>query len=290
MGRATFFKSALLFILAVVFLVPASSPGVETSGQVNRGIPYGKIRKDYLQVAYQNEKFLYDVSWTGGVKLGELHLEIRPVEGEVDAWEIYCLITTEGSIMSAIYPIHDIHITRVRGEKRLPYHFEVWQKEGYGYEAHRLTTYDQKKGVIRYQKNENPVVEYRIEGSAHNEFSAFFSSRLMDFQKGQAFLVPTFADKKQIDVEVRILDFTTLEETALGPVRVAEVTPILKFKGLYDKRGDTVIWYSDDSCRVPVLINSKIAIGSVTASLRSYENPLCPKYAGPNAETNPDKQ
>ncbi len=54
----------------------------------------------------------------------------------------------------------------------------------------------------------------------------------------------------------------------------------MKFSGLYDKRGDTVIWYSDDACRVPVRVNSKLVIGSLTAKLVSYTNPACPSYDG----------
>ncbi len=49
----------------------------------------------------------------------------------------------------------------------------------------------------------------------------------------------------------------------------------MKFKGLYDKDGDTVIWFTNDECRIPVRMNSKILIGSLTAELVSYSNPHC---------------
>jgi hypothetical protein len=72
---------------------------------------------------------------------------------------------------------------------------------------------------------------------------------------------------------------THLEDTVIGPVDTVEVMPILTFTGLYDKRGDTVIWYTNDECRVPVLINSKIVIGSLTSTLVYYSNPACKKYS-----------
>jgi hypothetical protein len=56
------------------------------------------------------------------------------------------------------------------------------------------------------------------------------------------------------------------------------VMPVMKFKGLYDKDGDTVIWLTDDACRVPVKINAKIAIGSLTATLDGYSNSACERY------------
>ena len=69
-----------------------------------------------------------------------------------------------------------------------------------------------------------------------------------------------------------------LEKTSLGSVSAVEVMPIMNFKGLYDKKGDTVIWYTDDKCRIPVLIKSKIVIGSLTAKLAAYENSACSIY------------
>jgi hypothetical protein len=100
----------------------------------------------------------------------------------------------------------------------------------------------------------------------------------MAFEVGTSFLVPTFADKKRVEVEVKILGKEHFKKTALGPVSTFEVSPILKFKGLYDKRGDTVIWYTADECRVPVKITSKVAIGSITSTLISYDNPACSRY------------
>ncbi len=251
----------------------------ETTTPVKHDIPYGIIDPTLARIAYSGaEKMIYEVAYTGGVKLGELHLEIRPIPGTEDGFELYALITTEDSFFDTVYPIHDVHVTRVNGEERLPYFYEVWQKEGFSYEAHRQTRYDQTAGRVRYQKNAGRPIDYDISGPTHNEFSSFFSSRLMQFDVGNSFLIPTFADKRRVDVEVKILGKDHFKKTALGPVETVEVSPILKFKGLYDKRGDTTIWYTNDECRVPVKITSKIAIGSITSTLKSYDNPACTRY------------
>lgn len=242
-----------------------------------KDIPYGVMSAEMVRIAYSGtENFKYAVSWTGGVKIGELHLKIHRAKDE--GFEIDAYVTTEGTFMNSLYPVHDTHTTRVRGENRLPYFYEVYQEEGFSYTAHRLTTYDQEKGIVTYRKNDQPVREYRIEGGTHNEFSAFFASRLMAFTDGGAIIVPTFADKKRTEVVVKTLSRQVTKTKVMGDVRTVLVSPILKFKGLYDKRGDTVIWYTDDECRVPVQINSKVVVGSITAKLISYENPLCQKY------------
>jgi hypothetical protein len=181
--------------------------------------------------------------------------------------------------LNLIYPIEDVHVTRVRGPNRLPYHYEVWQKEGYNYSAHRVFEYDQKKGYIRYKKNEKLQAEYQVQGEINNEFSSFFNSRLMAFDIGKQFVVPTFADKRKVDVVVHAVAQKKFEDTIIGPVSTVEIMPVMTFEGLYEKKGDTVIWYTDDECRVPVRINSKIIIGSLTANLTGYENSACELYS-----------
>lgn len=272
----------ILFCCGAVAVLTRTGTGMaeDTAKTEIQKIPYGVMEAARVPVSYAgSETFRYEIAYTGGVKLGELELELRKVPGEKDHIELHALVTTEDSVFNTIYPVHDVHVTRVSGEERLPYSYEVWQKEGFNYEAHRMTLYDQAGGTINYRKNDKQPVSYQVATPIHNEFSSFFASRLMPFAIGKSFLVPTFADKKRAEVEVKVLKKERLKKTALGSVETFRVSPILKFKGLYDKRGDTTIWYTDDECRVPVKITSKLAIGSVTAKLLSYANPYCGRYA-----------
>lgn len=243
-------------------------------------IPVGVIDQNLVSYGYSGKEILkYDVSWSGGIKIGELHLEMNAIDGVDDGFEIRAFITTKGGAVHLFYPISDLHVTKVQGLEKLPYHYEVWQDEGYSYTAHRLTEFDQEKHNVRYTKDDELKAEYQLDGPVNNEFSSFFNSRLMTFAKDKPFLVPTFADKKRVEVAVHPIGITTLGGTILGDVVTAEIMPVMKFKGLYDKKGDTVIWYTNDKCRVPVKINSKIAIGSLTAKLTVYENPSCDIYS-----------
>ena len=66
-------------------------------------------------------------------------------------------------------------------------------------------------------------------------------------------------------------------QTLFGEQPTLKVQPRMHFKGLYDKDGDTVLWITDDQCRVPVEIRSRIVVGSLVATLTEYENPACPE-------------
>jgi len=266
--KTAVFRAVLLAFCACLICRPAQA------------IPTGEIIPELLPIAYSGgEKLRFAVSYTGGLYLGTLTLTISALP-EPDHFEIRADISTDGGALAYIYPIHDLHVTNIVGPARLPSRYEVWQVEGKDYQAHRLTLYDQETGVVTTRKNQDPPKEFSVGPPMHNEFSAFFASRLMPQRPGDEFLVPTFADEKKNQVVVRVLGTEQLKKTIVGDVLTSKVTPILQFHGLYDKRGDTVIWYTSDECRLPVKINSKIVIGSLTARLIEYENPHCPRYDG----------
>lgn len=266
----------LLAVMLPALFIAAFSGRVNGAGRV----PLGVIDTAIVGVGYSGKELLkYDVFWSGGIKIGEIHLEVKSLAGVDGGFEIRALVTTRGGAVHLFYPISDLHVTKIRGEKKLPYHYEIWQEEGYSYTAHRVFEYDQKNRLVRYMKNDKHKGEYALEGEVNNEFSSFFNSRLMDFSQGTPFVVPTFADKKRVEVTVYPRGVREIKNTVLGDVAAMEIMPVLKFKGLYDKKGDTVIYYTNDKCRVPVTIHSKIAIGSLTARLNEYENPSCDIYA-----------
>ena len=271
----------LTFFTLLISAAVSVTASETVTADPREGIPFGVIDKDLITTIYSgNEKFRYDISYTGGVKLGELFLSVDPSEDKEDGFIINSRVTTDNGMFSRIYPIEDVHVTKVKGPQRLPHHYEVWQKEGYSYEAHRVFRFRQNKGKVLYQHNDKPVEVFKVKMPIHNEFSSFFASRLMAFIPGEPFLVPTFADEKRNEVVVMVRGSEVMKKTILGDIDTMVVEPIMEFSGLYDKRGDTVIWYSNDECRVPVKVNSKLVLGSLTAKLVSYRNPACPQYDG----------
>jgi hypothetical protein len=233
-----------------------------------------------LRIAYSGgESFKYDVFYSGGIKIGEIFLEINRSEQCEDCYEIGSTITSKGGAVHYLYPIEDVHTTVVRGKDRLPFFSEIWQQQGMNYKAHKTIHYDQERHIIVKQKEGNPAAVFELDGVVHNEFSSFLSSRVMNLEVDNPILVPTFGDDKRHEVVVITLEKGVLNKSLFGGVNTLKVTPVLSFSGLYDKTGDTTIWYTDDECRIPVLIKSKIVIGSLTASLVKYQNPLCLRYS-----------
>ena len=252
----------------LVLLSPAE--GIRAS-ELQTGIP----GQEMLDIIFSGDEYLhYTISWTGGIKIGDLYLAIKQ---ERDGSHAILARVTDYGVFKFFYPVDDTFETLVRGNYKLPYQYDVLQKEGRGSVTTRLTLYDQEERKVVYRKNQEPELVFEISGEVHNEFSSFFVTRAMDLKPGTAFMVPTFADKKRNEVRVQVRDREQVD-SLFGQVETIQVMPVMKFKGLYDKDGDTVIWFTDDQCRVPVKINSKILIGSLTAELLEYRNPACTVY------------
>ena len=58
--------------------------------------------------------------------------------------------------------------------------------------------------------------------------------------------------------------------TAAGEFDTVVVNPLLKFEGIFQRKGEVYLWLTDDSRKMPVRMKSKIAIGSIFAELVEY--------------------
>ena len=48
------------------------------------------------------------------------------------------------------------------------------------------------------------------------------------------------------------------------------VRPVFKTKGLFAQGGGAIIWFSDDEARIPIRIRTRLSVGTLDISLRSY--------------------
>ncbi|MGI6655486.1 MAG: DUF3108 domain-containing protein [Desulfobulbus sp.] len=244
-----------------------------SAGATAKELASSEVRADTLRAIFSGgERLHYAVSWSGGVKIGDVYLAILPQE-QPDTHLIQARVRDYGPL-TVFYPVNDTFRCVVGGEMKLPTRYEVEQKEGYGREISRLTLYNQDTHLVRYRKNKEAFQEFQLDGMVYNEFASFIITRALNFNRNNEIVVPTFADKKRHEVGVTMVE-RERRPSVFGDVRTLKVQPRMQFKGLYEKSGETVLWLTDDQCRVPVEIQSRIVIGSLVAKLVEYENPAC---------------
>ncbi len=230
---------------------------------------------DALDTIFSSKEYMhFALSWSGGMGIGDLYITTT---GADDKFVIDVVVSNYG-LFRAFYPIDDHFSTVVSGALKLPEYYKVIQNEGYtDKEVKKEYWYDQEKLQVSYSRNSDTPKIFPVSDIVYNEFSAFFVNRAVDFDSKAVNLIPVFVDKKRYQVEVVLLESKGVD-TIFGKVATLKIMPKLSFKGLYDKDGDTVFWLTDDECRVPVRIESRLLVGSLRADLIKYENKNCHRY------------
>jgi hypothetical protein len=201
-----------LFLLFFFFFLPVVALTEEASLLIDQ--------EAFVTIYSGREKMHFSISWSGGIKIGDLYMTVAP-EDSGDGFVITARVTDYG-LFKFFYPVDDTFITYVRGPLKLPYRYEVHQKEGRKMDVRRLTLYDQQKFSVLYRKNNNPQVVYSMDGAAYNEFSSFFITRALQLDPGRQEIVPTFVDKNRHKVAVKVFG---VEPRALRVYMTRMATP-----------------------------------------------------------------
>ncbi|MDA8164591.1 MAG: DUF3108 domain-containing protein [Desulfobacteraceae bacterium] len=253
--------------LLLAALIGLASPA---AGDVTRPEPEAPL----LATTYAGDEYLkYDISWMGLIKAGELVMEIKPLDAAKERFLVKVTAKSAG-LLAFFYPVRDYFEIVVQGRERLPVRMTMEQNEG-SRQGRRITVYNQKGGEVTYSKDGRPPEIFPVTGPVHNEFTSFLIMRALPLRAGESVTVPTFADRKRHEVKV-LVEQGAASESVLGQVETMKVEPQLNFAGLYQKVGNPEIWLTADQNRIPIRIEAKIKIGSLTAELSEYRRQGAP--------------
>lgn len=132
----------------------------------------------------------------------------------------------------------------------------------------------QKDAVFDRQKLEVVTRDYlkknettkTITPQTYDTLSSFYYFRTIPLKVGTSYYIDIFDCKKLWNTEVKVLRREEIE-TPLGKFKTVVIKPILKSEGIFARTGDMFIWLTDDDRRIPVLMKSKVKIGSISATL-----------------------
>jgi len=105
-----------------------------------------------------------------------------------------------------------------------------------------------------------------ITSQTYDTLSSFFYFRTIGLQVGKSTFIEIFDCKRLWNTEVQVLRREEIE-IPLGRFRTIVIRPIMQSEGIFARTGDLHIWLTDDERRIPVMMKSKVRIGSITATL-----------------------
>jgi len=120
--------------------------------------------------------------------------------------------------------------------------------------------------------------ENEIPNCVEDVVTAFYYLRNQDFQIGKPLHMPVNDGSKTYDVTLDVQGRESIQ-IPLGHRSAIRIEPKV-FSGLFKRKGRMLVWFSDDDQHLPLRIKFMIAVGPITATLRSVaqvsEKPLPP--------------
>ena len=127
--------------------------------------------------------------------------------------------------------------------------------------------FDHGKGKARYLDHRSgDKAELEIGRDTYDTYSSFYYVRTLPLEVGKSVFVSILDNKKLWKVEIQVLKKERIK-TILGEVDTILIKPLIKSEGIFQRKGEIYIWLTDDARRIPVKMKTKIAIGSITATL-----------------------
>lgn len=212
------------------------------------------------------ERLEFEVTYTG-IPAGRAVQEVTQAGNEIH------IVSTARSAdwLKLFFPVDDriesILIPGVPPQKiGVPRTYRERIREGWT-RFHKEATFDRDKQEVQtrdFLKKSEKVD--KITPLTYDTLSSFYYFRTVPLQVGVSSYIDIFDCKKLWNTEVQVLRREEVQ-TPLGKFKTVVIKPVLKSEGIFARTGDMFIWLTDDERRIPVLMKSKVKIGSITATL-----------------------
>ena len=150
-------------------------------------------------------------------------------------------------------------------------HFEKHLREG-KYRADKYVDFDQKNHLAFADGDTIPIKEY-----VQDALSSLYYVRTLNLEVGNSVFMEHHSDRKNYSLEVKVLRREKVKVPA-GEFDCLVVEPMLQASGIFKHAGRLTVWLTNDKFKIPVLMKSKVAVGSIASKLEKYTMGKIGKY------------
>jgi hypothetical protein len=249
----------LIFSLIAMAVLPAGAgcPAPDSSAA-------GPFRRVENRAFGQGESLEFEVAY-GMVKAGTASMSIPDTAWIGGRPCLHIVTTAESSpFFSSFFTVRDRVESWTDAEGLFSWRFEKHLREG-KYRSNRVERYDPARRLVFTRRD-----TVRTPPFVQDILSAFYYTRTQLLHPGQAFDIDCFGGKRVYPLRVLI---HRREKTTVpaGTFRCVVVEPVLRDEGLFNQKGKLTIWMTDDERRIPVLMKSKVLIGSIDVRLTKID-------------------
>jgi hypothetical protein len=254
-GRANIKNIFIFLMVSLVGMVLVLLLG--TGVEAGHPEPQANPTSDTKPLLIDGEKLEFEILY-GAIPAGRASLEVKG--RSTSDGEVYRIVSRARSndVISLFFEVDDTIVSEVDAETSAPLYFEKRLREG-PVERDERAVYG-PRGVVKTADR-----EYSVEPGTRDILSALYYVRGQDLEVGDEIVVKAFEGGKNYDARIRVLRRETVS-TGRGDYDCLVIEPDL-VEGAFAKTGRLLIWLTDDALKIPVLMKSKVAVGSFIARL-----------------------
>ncbi len=230
--------------------------------------------------AYGPGEYLEFVLKWAGIAAGDSTMSVETYTGEGKE-KVYRIVSKAKSrpYLDIFYKVRNRIESYINPENSLTHKYVVNSREG-GRRKERVLVFDQNRHLVTRivrEKGETISDLYEIPESVHDSLSSFYAIRDEELNVGDRIQFMVFEGRKNWEL---IVDVLAREEITVraGTFKTIKIHPLLKYEGIFRRKGELFVWVTDDEVRMPVLMKSKVKVGSIVAELARYS------FSGPPAD------
>ena len=260
-------RAALVFALAVAW--PAAGHGDEPELPDSSDFTRSEAVLDTLPAVAEpfraGESLRFAVQY-GFIHAGSAWLEVPDVaewKGH-SAWHLVARAESNGWF-DKIYKVRNRIESLWDRDARFSWRYLEDRHEGH-YTANDTMVFEPDSLRMRYKNGQS----YPVPGPVQDALSSFYLTRFQALPVGGRIAFDYHASRKTAPMEVLVLGRDRVK-TPAGTFHCVVLEPLLKAGGIFKNKGRLVIWLTDDDRRIPVLMKSKVMIGSVKVVLQEVK-------------------
>ncbi len=234
--------------------VSSTAPVLSNAIAREKGLPFGPGESLKFSIEY------------GLIKAGTAWLEVAPMQ-VYKGRPCYHLVSRAESndVMSKLYKVRDRIDSLVDAEGLYSWRYKKRMREG-SFERDYDILYDPPSGKATYSDGR----KFDAEPWSKDALAAFYYVRHMPLEVGKDIAITHHSDKRSNGIQVQVHKRETVKVPA-GTFDCFVIEPIMSEGGLFKSSGRMQIWVTADERRIPVLMKSKIPVGSIDAVLTEYK-------------------
>jgi hypothetical protein len=212
------------------------------------------------------EKLEYDLTWSG-IKAGTASLEVA----ENGPYIQFISRAASSDFVSVFYRVEDLAVSSLLKEVHMtlpgkPYSYHLKTSEG-RHKKDKEVFFDFKARKVTYNNYLDKEQQlFDINDTTMDALSCFYYVRYLPLQVGKSIYVEIFDSKKLYKAEVQVVKKEEIQ-IPLGTFKTILIRPVLQTEGIFSRKGDILIWITDDDKRLPVMLKTKVKVGAIKATL-----------------------